>query len=796
MTLPAVGTDAPAHDRPFRVLLVDDEPTQRKLGRLRLEEAGYVVETAADASEALEKTNTLPPDAIVSDVVMGEVDGFGLCRRLREDTRFDSIPVILVSAHCDSERDSELCARVGAAQIVERTPDFTAELSALRETLASKRVTSTEAPDADLYERLLSRNAKQITRLIGEAQDAEERYRTLFEHANDAITLLAPDGTVLEANERWRTLIGMNPADMIGRNFREFAPAGQDLWDVHDFYEAISSGVNRSGAVPLRNAESGVVFVEFSLSLVDLGAERTILSIGRDVTVEVLARRALAAAEERYRTLVERLPDVLWTSTTDGDLVFATPNLVDVLGYTAVELAAETLGERLARVHPDDSRAVCDGLRACVEDGEPFDLECRVRHKRGHWLWIRNRITARYERSGVRYLDGLLSDINDRKILEESFHQAQKMEAIGRLTGGIAHDFNNILAAILANSDFLLESLAIEDPRRADAGEIRIAAERAASLTRQLLAFSRRQVLQPAVVDLNSTVSGLEKMLVRLIGEDIRLTVVPGIALGSVRVDVGQLEQVIMNLVVNARDAMPTGGRLCIETANVELTDGYVESHTPVIPGPYVMVAVSDTGTGMDEATKRRLFEPFFTTKELGKGTGLGLSTCYGIVKQSGGYIWVYSEPGKGSVFKLYLPRVDPQASAAAAHGDHVALEGTETVLLVEDDPRVRSAVKRMLELYGYRTLVAADAREASALAERHSGNIDVILTDVVMPDANGPQLADRMRRRFGCKVLFMSGYTDHAVLRSGVMHSGHSFIQKPFSPDGLARKLREVLDA
>jgi PAS domain S-box-containing protein len=651
-------------------------------------------------------------------------------------------------------------------------------------------------PDVDRYEQLLSHNAEQITRLIDEAHSAEERYRTLFEHANDAITLLTPDGIVLEANERWRALIGLNPREMVGRHFHEFAPSDPEFSSIHDFYDAISAGVNRSGAVPLRSADGGVVYLEFSLSFIDVGGEHTILSIGRDVTVELLARRALGAAEERYRTLVERLPDVLWTCSAAGDIVFATPNLVDVLGYTAVDLAAETLEERLARIHPDDRRAVRDGVRACLEQHQPLDVECRVRHKRGHFLWLRNRVTASYERAGVRYLDGLLSNINDRKVLEESFHQAQKMEAIGRLTGGIAHDFNNILAAILANSDFLMQGLQVDDPRHADAREIRVAAERAAALTRQLLAFSRRQVLEPAVVDLNSTVSGVEKMLCRLIGEDISLRVVPGDALGSVRVDVGQLEQVIMNLVVNARDAMPTGGELCIETANVELGDTYPEQDVPVLPGAYVMLAVRDTGSGMDASVKRRLFEPFFTTKELGKGTGLGLSTCYGIIKQSGGYIFAESEPGHGSVFRIYLPRIDRNSTHGASRSDPPALEGHETVLLVEDDPRVRAAVKRMLELYGYRTLVAANGDEANALADRHAGPIDVVLTDVVMPGSSGPEIAEGVRRRFGSKVLFMSGYTDHAVLRSSMMQAGHGFIQKPFAPDGLARKLREVLDA
>jgi PAS domain S-box-containing protein len=781
--------------RPFRVLLVEDEPARSKFGRLRLEEAGYEVETATDASEAFEKAATAPPDAILSDV-MHAGEGFGLYRRVREQPRLESVPVILLSAQEDRGHDPHGSTEAGAARIVERSPDFTAELRALRESLANRGDTKLGAPDVDRYEQLLSHNAEQITRLIDEAQSAEERYRTLFEHANDAITLLTPDGIVLEANERWRTLIGLNPQEMVGRHFHEFAPSDPEFSSIHDFYDAISAGVNRSGAVPLRSADGGVVYLEFSLSFIDVGGEHTILSIGRDVTVELLARRALAAAEERYRTLVERLPDVLWTCSAAGDIVFATPNLVDVLGYTAVDLAAETLEERLARVHPDDRRNVREGVRACLEQDQPLDVECRVRHKRGHFLWLRNRVTASYERGGVRYLDGLLSNINDRKVLEESFHQAQKMEAIGRLTGGIAHDFNNILAAILANSDFLMQGLHVDDPRHADAREIRVAAERAAALTRQLLAFSRRQVLEPAVVDLNSTVSGVEKMLCRLIGEDISLTVVPGEALGSVRVDVGQLEQVIMNLVVNARDAMPMGGELCIETANVELSDRYPEHDVPVLPGAYVMLAVRDTGSGMEASVKRRLFEPFFTTKELGKGTGLGLSTCYGIIKQSGGYIFVESEPGHGSVFRIYLPRVDTTAAHGAARSDPPALEGHETVLLVEDDPRVRSAVKRMLEFYGYRTLVAAAGEEAYAIADRHAGPIDVILTDVVMPGSSGPQIAEGVRRRFGSKVLFMSGYTDHAVLRSGVMQAGHGFIQKPFTPDGLARKLREVLDA
>jgi CheY-like chemotaxis protein len=285
-------------------------------------------------------------------------------------------------------------------------------------------------------------------------------------------------------------------------------------------------------------------------------------------------------------------------------------------------------------------------------------------------------------------------------------------------------------------------------------------------------------------------------MLCRLIGEDVRLVMAPAPNLGAVRVDVGQIEQVIMNLVVNARDAMPTGGTLTIETSNADVDEEYMATHTPVERGRYVVLTVSDTGSGMDEETKRRLFEPFFTTKELGKGTGLGLSTCYGIVKQSGGHIWVYSEPSHGTVFKIYLPRVDGPVDRPSPRQSATHLDGSETVLVVEDDPGVRAALTRMLDGHGYRVLTASDGVEANALLEGHEGSIDLLLTDVVMPRSSGPEIAALVRRRFGSKVLFMSGYTEHAALRSGGIERGQGFIQKPFSPQSLAKKVREVLDA
>lgn len=381
---------------------------------------------------------------------------------------------------------------------------------------------------------------------------------------------------------------------------------------------------------------------------------------------------------------------------------------------------------------------------------------------------------------------------------EEQLLQAQKLEAVGRLAGGVAHDFNNLLTAIIGYSEMGLRKLDATDPLRRNLNEIKNAGDRAAALTRQLLAFSRKQVMQPRVLDLNDVISNLEKMLCRMIGEDFELRTALHSAVGNVKADPGQVEQVIMNLVVNARDAMPTGGKLSIETANVYLDESYAREHVSVVPGPYVMLAVSDTGMGMDEKTRQHIFEPFFTTKEAGKGTGLGLSTVYGIVKQSGGNIWVYSEIGKGTTFKIYFPRVTEEAEAYRhAPGIPSIPKGSETILLVEDAELVRTLAWDVLLASGYRVLQAANADSALAICERNKHRIDLLLSDVVMPGMNGNELAQHLLTLHPeMRVLFMSGYTEDTIIHHGVLDEGINFLQKPFSPGALAVKVREVLDS
>jgi signal transduction histidine kinase/CheY-like chemotaxis protein len=430
--------------------------------------------------------------------------------------------------------------------------------------------------------------------------------------------------------------------------------------------------------------------------------------------------------------------------------------------------------------------------------------EYRILTKSGVVRWVRTSSRPFFRETRVVGLRGVMTDVTDRKraeeeseALREQLRQSQKMEAIGRLAGGIAHDFNNLLTIIKGYSQLSLIELKEDSPLKGSIEQIDKATDRAADLVRQLLAFSRRQILEMRVLDLNTTLANLHNMLRRLIGEDIELTMVLAEDLGRVKTDLGWIEQAIMNLVVNAKDAMPKGGKLTIETANVELDEAYARAHVAVTSGRYVMIAVSDTGAGMTPEVRERLFEPFFSTKEKDKGTGLGLSTVYGIVKQSGGNIWVYSEPGKGSTFKIYLPRVDEPLEQPREKllGDEL-LRGSETILLVEDEEEVRKLAVRVLERQGYKVLSARDGDEALLVCERHKDPIHLMLTDVVMPGMSGHEVAKRSEPSHPeMKVLYMSGYTDNAIVMHGVLVQGVNYIQKPFTVNGLTKKVREVLE-
>ncbi len=503
--------------------------------------------------------------------------------------------------------------------------------------------------------------------------------------------------------------------------------------------------------------------------------------------------RALQESETRYRLLFEANPEAMFVYDSET-LRFLAVNQAAVrrYGYSAEEFLQMTIrdirpaseNDRLDGVlgQPRDQAHFVDNVHHTKRGGEVIDVEI---------------LSDSLVFAGRAARLVLSRDVSERNRLESQLRQSQKMEAVGRLAGGIAHDFNNLLTAITGYSDLLLHDLSSGDPRRQDVEEIGKATARAAALTQQLLAFSRKQVLQPRVIDLNAVVTNARKLLNRLIGENITLTTACAPHLWSVRADLAQFEQVIVNLAVNARDAMPHGGKLLIETRNVPIEDAHLTEDSVISPGGYVLLAVTDNGVGMDDATKARLFEPFYTTKGLGKGTGLGLSTVYGIIKQSGGTIWVYSEQGAGTTFKIYLPRVD--ATAETGHGRPSASvpRGTETVLFVEDEPALRAVARRALAQQGYQVLDAADAETAMAMVASYPGIIQLLVTDVIMPGLSGHQLAMRLTAaRPDLRVLYISGYTDEAIVSHGVLAPGVSYLQKPFSPDTLSRRVREVLDA
>lgn len=506
------------------------------------------------------------------------------------------------------------------------------------------------------------------------------------------------------------------------------------------------------------------------------------------------AQEQLRLSEINFRSLVINAPYGVCRCDSTGRLLDVNPALIAMLGFASAE---ELTGRNLASFYPDSEQwfTLADHLRSM----QKFNgLVAEWARKDGKSIIARLSGRAlKGERDRI-YYELFAEDVTERHILELQFRQAQKMEAVGRLAGGIAHDFNNLLMVISGYSELLLEQAGSDSPLRAPAQEIANAAQRATALTRQLLAFSRKQMLAPKVVDLNAVVTENLKMLTRLIGEDIHLIMVPGSDLGAVKADPSQVEQVIMNLAVNARDAMPHGGKLTIETANIALDDSYAQLHGPVKPGEYVLLAISDTGVGMNAEMQSHIFEPFFSTKG-SKGTGLGLSTVYGIVKQSEGYIWVYSETGKGTTFKIYLPRVSArgeaigvQPAAAAAPPDR----GSETILVVEDETTLRGLVRQSLTNQGYTVLVAGEGADAEMVSTAHQGPIHLLLTDVIMPGMNGRELAQRISsQRPDIKVLYMSGYTENAIGHNGTLEEGISLLQKPFTLPALKAKVREVLD-
>lgn len=641
----------------------------------------------------------------------------------------------------------------------------------------------------------------------GVLQRSQQRFRDLIETTSDWVWEVDENLRYTYASPRVREILGYEPEDILGRTPMSLMAPGEAerlseviariVAERAPFRVLENTNVHRDGHRVVLET-SGVPFFDAQ------GIFRGYRGIDREVTERRRVEQELRRERDFVSAVVDTVGSLVVVLDREGRIVRFNRACEQCTGYSAEEVTGKPFWDLF--LTPDEYDVIRDVFLRIISMRLTPDKPEFPSRRVNHWLtrsgerrliqWSNTLITDR--EGGVEYVIGTGVDITEQRQLEEQFRQAQKMEAVGNLAGGLAHDFNNLLTVINGYSQLVLDQLGEESPLWKEVLEVQHAGERATSLVRQLLAFSRKQMVRPRILDLNSVLAGLTKMLGRIVGETVELITEFDPALPPVKADPGQIEQVVMNLAVNAIDAMPQGGRLTVETRSVYLDETYGARHLGVQPGPYARLTISDTGHGIGPEVHPHLFEPFFTTKETGRGTGLGLSTVYGIVKQNNGHVWVYSEPGLGATFKIYLPAVEGQVATLAPEPSVAeTYNGTETILLVEDEPALRTMAGEALRRNGYSVLEASNAAEALRLAEMQGSRIDLLLTDVVMPGMNGRELAAHVADRFpGVKVLFVSGYTDSAVIRSGLLSGSSAFLEKPFPPSILMRRIRELLDS
>jgi two-component system, cell cycle sensor histidine kinase and response regulator CckA len=636
------------------------------------------------------------------------------------------------------------------------------------------------------------------TRLLGRTQDATSRLAAIVEGSEDAIIAFRLDGVVTDWNQAATRLYGYSAEEAIGHNLSVIVPPSR-AHELTEILNVLAAGgrIRQFETVRLRN-DGSPVDVSFSVAPIT-GQNGTVIGVAgitHDITDRKRMEEALRRSEERFRLAALATKDAIWDLDVSSGGVWRSETFWEHFGYPPKDKEPDVTGWK-DLVHPEDRDRVWNQQQTALSRrSDSYEVEYRFRRADDSYAVVLDRAYIVYDEHGqpLRAV-GAITDLSDRRELEEQFLQAQKMEAVGRLAGGVAHDFNNILMIIRSYSDMMREQLNPEDKHRKNVDQVLKAAERAASLTQQLLAFSRKQRLSPRIIDLNFVVEDSSKMIKRLIGEDIELNVSLGKPLWAVKADPGQIVQVLMNLCVNARDAMRKGGELGIGTENVSIDVEAARKRPAFVPGNYAVLVVSDTGTGMTKEVQTHLFDPFFTTKESGKGTGLGLSTVYGIVKQSGGYIWFESELGRGSSFSLYFPAVDAPLTTTITPEFKEAEGQGEIILLVEDEEALRESVSTYLDLHGYKVLEASNGAQAVHIASQHAGSLDVLITDIILPKLSGVEIAREVARTSPQAVtLFMSGYTDRDLIDYDPATSSAEFLQKPFALQTLLQKLREML--
>jgi PAS domain S-box-containing protein len=836
------------------ILIIDDDATSRRLYVSLLAPCGYRVVQARDGQEGLSIAQAENPDLVICDIVMPTINGYEFVQQLRSLPQHQRTPVIFHSVNLMDQEARALGSACGISRFILKPFNPQQALATIQEALNSDHLDAPAAvPSVAKRDPIpLLLNAYFVK---GKKLDASVQLASLVDvgialaHAQQTTQLLeiamtaarkltdarfAAAGILAESDSletQTLALSGFDETTAAQLRQRPFSPAflrevlaerqPRRIFNPPEESLALllppphpkvcsilavplESGDRAHGWMMIAEKADSQAFTNEDERMLQALASQTITSYQSAQRLRTIQERAKdlehqieerKRAENRFRMLLETSPTGIVISNGTGRIEDVNAEALRLFGYTREELVGQMIEilvpHRLQRAHEGHRADYAHDLRT-----RPMrtGTELSGRRKDGTEFPAEIGLGPLATRDGI-LISSMIVDITARKKMEEQLRLSQRMDAIGRLAGGVAHDFNNLLTVILGNSDVVLDSLPAGHPAIQKLETIRSAGVSAAGLTRQLLAFGRQQLVQPRILDLKDTLQKMEVLLRRLIGANIELKISLDPSLGTIKADPGQIEQILLNLAVNARDAMPEGGCLTIEASNVEIDESYREQHPVAMQGRYVMLAVTDTGCGMDRETQLRIFEPFFTTKELGKGTGLGLATVYGIVKQGGGYIWVYSEIAQGSVFKVYLPRLEQLAQPPKREEEQETCNGGEVILLAEDSDPLREMAREYLESAGYTVIEAVSGKDALQRAKEFAGTIHVLLTDVVMPEMNGPELASQLTLlRPGIKVIFTSGYTDDAVARQGILDSTVAFVQKPYRPKALARKIREVL--
>ena len=803
-----------------RILAIDDK--EDNLISVSAVLKGYIpgckVITALSGPEGIEKAKLESPDVILLDIKMPGMDGYEICKRLKEDEKTNRIPVIMIPAVLTGTGDFVKGLDIGADAYLAKPIDEQVLIAQVKTALRMKAAEDSIHRQKDFLEDMvrertadLEKTNAQLKREIDERKqmedvlrksEAENRYKAeLLQNAPVLAAFHDLENNIVWANRAYEEATGLSLREIKGRKC--FSAWGlPTLCRNCPAVKAMETGESQESELTLENQdhwpESQGYWLSRGAPVRDVQGN----IIGAiEIALDITDRKTAELERERLMAAIEQAGEIVVITDPEGTIQYVNPAFEKITGYTRQESIGKT--PRMLKSGKQDE-AFYRNLWNSIADGRIWKGRMVNKRKDGTFYTEESTVSPVRNVSGkiVNYV-AVKRDISEtlradkeRSELQDQLQQSQKVEAIGNLAGGIAHDFNNMLSVIIGYGENIIEKLHPGDPLREDAQEILEAGRRSASLTRQLLAFSRKQTLQPEVLDLNEILHDLEKMLARVIGEDIELEMKLSKDLYRVMADPGQIEQVIMNLAVNSRDGMPDGGSLIIETVNTELDEAYASNHVSVTPGKFVMLALTDNGCGMDKETLSKIFDPFFTTKEKGKGTGLGLSTVYGIVKQSGGNIWTYSEPGKGTTFKIYLPRTEAEPEMKVkAVVEEQEKGGGEHILVVEDDASLRRLCSRILSNLGYRITLAANGGEALLEVEEKGFKPDLVVTDVVMPGMSGKVLVDRLRKTMPeLKVLYMSGYTDNAIVHHGVLDPGTPFIQKPFNTRDFGAKVQDVL--